>query len=101
MKFCRASLIDSEFGAATAPKLHGLLNQPLVEAEFAPVVARVGVLPSVIAPAIRAGNVVRSVHVPTGKVFFSVGVETAFWTVPPGNTNGPGDEPVMFATWVL
>ncbi len=101
MKFRSASAIESAFGATTAPKLQGLLNQPLVEAEVAPVVVRVGVFPRVIAPAMRAGKVVRSVHAPAGNVLFSVAVETAFWSVPDGYTKGPGEEPEMFTTSVL
>jgi len=58
MKFRSASAIESAFGATTAPKLQGLLNQPLVEAELAPVVASEGVFVRVIPPASRAGNVV-------------------------------------------
>ncbi len=78
MKLFRASLIESELGATTAPKFHGLLNQPFEDAELAPLVARLGVLVSETAPASRAGHVVSSVHSPAGNVFFTVGVETAF-----------------------
>jgi len=83
-KFRCASATVSACGSTTLPKLHGLLNQPFVEAELAPAVASVGVLVSVIAPARRAGKVVTSDHVPAGSVRAWSAVETACWTVPSG-----------------
>ena len=101
MKLSWADSRVSVLGVMTVPKLQGLLNQPLVEAEFSPEVVSVGVLVRVVAPARRAGNVVPSGQLPAGRIFLSDAVETTCRPVPEGNTNGPGVVPRMLATSVL
>ena len=75
---------------AIAPKLHGRLNQPVVEEMFPPLVNRVPAVVKLTLADSRAGKVVTALQLPFGRVRKIDDDDTALLPVPVVNTYGPG-----------